>query len=83
MVDEPDDQAEKGAENEASNNREIEGGVFTSMDDVTGQAAEAEGEFAAKIEECADKNENSSEKEKNAAKIAEVHGDATTRIASS
>ena len=67
MVDEPDDQAEKDAENEASNNRKIEGGVFTAMDDVSGQTAEAEGEFAAKIEECADKKQRSAENKKHAA----------------
>ena len=45
------------------------------MNDVAGEAAEAEGEFAAEIEKSTDEDEEASEEEKRAAEFANwVHG---------
>jgi hypothetical protein len=48
--------------------------VFAAVDDVAREASEAKGEFAAKVEKRADKNENGSEEEKRPAQVAKVHG---------
>jgi hypothetical protein len=48
--------------------------VLAAMDDVTGKAAETEGEFSAEIEECANYDEQATEKKKSAAEFAKrVH----------
>ena len=51
---EPEEQGKCCAEDEAGDDREIEGGVFAAMDDVAGELSEAEREFATEIEESAD-----------------------------
>ena len=62
---EPEEEREGGAEKEAGDDREVESGVIAAMDDVAGEAAEADGEFAAEIkkstdggEECAGNQQN-------------------------
>jgi hypothetical protein len=48
--------------------------VFAAMDDVAGEAAEAEGKFSAEIEKGANEDENAAEEEKCAAEFAKrVH----------
>lgn len=51
---EPEEKRKNSAQNEASDDGEIERGVFAAVDDVAGQSAEAEGEFGAEVEERAD-----------------------------
>jgi hypothetical protein len=50
----PEEQREAKAEDEAGNDGEIEGGVFTAVDDVAREFTEAEGEFGAEVQESAD-----------------------------
>jgi hypothetical protein len=71
MGEEPEEEGKRGAENEASNDGEIESGVFAAMDDVAGEFSEAEGEFGAEVEERADEDKRRAEQEKRAAEIAE------------
>jgi len=68
---EPKQERQAEAENEASNNREIERGVFAAMDDVAREAAETQGEFSAKVKQRADENEETAEEEERAAEFAE------------
>ena len=65
--DEPEDESQANAEEDGSGDWEVEGGVFAAMDDVAGEAAEAEGEFAREIEEGAGGDEDGAEDEESAA----------------
>ena len=47
---EPEDQREAYAEDKASDDGKIKGGVFAAVDDVAGKAAESERQAPAKIE---------------------------------
>jgi hypothetical protein len=48
--------------------------MFATVDDIAGEAAEAEGEFSAKVKKSANKDEESAENEEGAAKFAKrVH----------
>jgi hypothetical protein len=44
--------------------------MFATVDDIAGEAAEAEGEFSAKVKKSANKDEESAENEEGAAKFA-------------
>ena len=57
MREEPEEKREGCAENEAGDDREVESCVFTAVDDVAGEFAEAERELAAEIEKSADEGE--------------------------
>ena len=75
MGKEPEEEREHGAEYETGDDWEIEGGVFTAMDDVARKAAEAEREFATKVEKSTDEDEESAEEKESAAEFAKgVHG---------
>jgi hypothetical protein len=50
---EPKEQRKAEAEDEAGDDGEIEGGVFTAVDDVAGEFTETEGEFGAEVQESA------------------------------
>jgi hypothetical protein len=52
---EPEEQREAEAEDEARGDGEVKRGGFAAMDDVAGETAEAEREFSAEIEKSADK----------------------------
>jgi len=56
MSKKPEEERERGAENKAGDDWEIEGGVFAAMDDVAGKFSKAEGEFAAEVKKNADKD---------------------------
>lgn len=74
MGEEPEEEREGDAEDEAGDDGEIERGVLAAMNNVAGKLAETEGEFSAEIEKSADDGEESSEKEKHTAEFAErVH----------
>jgi len=71
---EPEEERECNAEEEASDDGKVERGVLAAVDDVAGEAAQAEGELVTEVKKSAKKNEESSEEEKRAAEFAErVH----------
>src|SRR5215471_21693560 len=51
LVDDPEYEADQDADDQAGHQREVERGVPAAMDDVPGQAAEAEGKLAAEIQQ--------------------------------
>src|SRR5712691_422268 len=71
MGEEPEEDGEGGAEKEAGDDREVEGGVFAAMDDVAGEAAEAYWKFSAEVEKSAEEGEECAENEERAAEFAE------------
>src|ERR1700674_128821 len=72
--DEPEEERESDANEEASDDGKVKGGVFAAVDDVPRKSSEAEGEFASEIEKSADKNQEAAEEEKRTAEFAErVH----------
>jgi len=73
VVDEPEEKAECDAYDDTSDDGKVKGRVFTAMDDVSGQPAEAERELSTEKEKCADEEQDSSEDEQRAAEFAEVH----------
>jgi hypothetical protein len=73
MVDEPEKEAQRNADDETGDDGKVEGGVVAAMDDVARKAAKTEGEFAAEKEKCANEEQDSSEDEQGSAKLAVVH----------
>ena len=71
MGEEPEEQREGGAEHEAGDDRKIERGVFATVDDVAGKAAETQRELAAKVEKRAKNDQEDAENEEHAAEFAE------------
>jgi hypothetical protein len=53
VVDEPEKQGESGAQDETRDDGEVEGGVWSAMDDVSGEFAQAEWEPSGEIQESA------------------------------
>lgn len=51
MREEPEEERECSAEAEAGNDGEVQGGVFTAMNHVSGEAPQAEREFTAAVEQ--------------------------------
>jgi hypothetical protein len=75
LIDDPENQAEKDADDDAGDQREVEGGALAAMDDVAGQAAEAKGKFGPEIEEGADNDEKGAEDEQGASELLSgLHG---------
>jgi hypothetical protein len=71
----PEEERKSGAEEKASDDGEIESGVFAAVDDVAGEPVEAKGESSAKIEVGTDEDEENAENKEDAAEFAErVHG---------
>jgi hypothetical protein len=68
---EPEEERESEAYDEAGDDGEVERGVFAAMDDVTGEAAEAQREFSAEIEKGAEQHKKTTEKKEDAAEFAE------------
>jgi hypothetical protein len=71
MGEEPEEEGERGAEHEASDNGEIESGVFAAVDDIAGKFAEAERKFSAEEKKSTEDGEESSEEEEGAAEFTE------------
>ena len=81
MREEPEEEREDSAEEEAGDDREVEGGVFAAVDDVAGEAAEAQWEFSAEVKQSADKDQEGAENEEGAAEFAEgIHSEHSSRI---
>jgi hypothetical protein len=71
----PKEERKTEAENEARDDREVEGGVLATVDDVAAEAAEAQWEFSAEVKQSADKDQEGAENEEGAAEFAEgIHG---------
>jgi hypothetical protein len=70
----PEEDRQNNADNETGDDREVEGSVFAAMDDVAGEAAEAERETTAEIKKCTDHDDDSAEDKESAAEFTEgVH----------
>jgi phage-related minor tail protein len=69
--DEPEEEREAEAEDETSDDRKVNRGVFAAVDDVAGKAAEAQGKFSAEVEKSANEDEQATEEEQGAAEFAE------------
>ena len=83
VVEEPEEEREGGAEKEAGDDREVKSRVFAAMQDVAGEAAEMEGEFATEKEKSACEDEEATEEKKSAAEFARgVHGGIVAEIVS-
>lgn len=70
MREKPEEQRNGEAENEASYDGEVEGGVFAAVDDVAGKFSETEGELSAEVENGADDGEQGTEEKEDAAELA-------------
>ena len=68
---EPEEEREREAQNEAGDDREIESGVLATIDKVTGEAAKTEGEFAAEVKKRTNDDEEPSEDKKCAAEFSD------------
>jgi hypothetical protein len=76
MSEKPEEERKTEAENEAGDDREVEDGVFAAMDDVAGEAAEAQREFSAEVKKSAHNDEESTENEEGPAEFAEgIHSE--------
>ena len=71
MREKPEKHGNGEAENEASYDGEIEGGVFAAVDDVAGKFSETEGELSAEVENGTDDGEQGTEEKEDAAELAE------------
>jgi hypothetical protein len=60
MIDEPENKADRGADYQARDEREVKRAVFAAVKDVSGQAAEAKGKFRSKIKERANDDKHRS-----------------------
>jgi hypothetical protein len=67
----PEEEGQNDADDEASDDGEIERGVFAAMDDVAGEATEAEGETTVEIEESADDGDDGAKEKEGAAEFTE------------
>ena len=76
VADEPEEEGEAEAQQEAGDDGEIERGVLAAIDNVARKTAEAEGEFAAEIEERPNGDENDAGEKEEFTEVAErVHGE--------
>jgi hypothetical protein len=73
---EPGEKRKHNAEEEASDDGKVKSGVFATMDDVAGEAAEAKGELGAKVENRANEDQESAEEKERATEFAKrVHSE--------
>jgi hypothetical protein len=74
MVEEPEDQADGGADHQARDERKVECAVLAAVKDVSGQAAEAKGKLRCKIKKRANDDEHrSDEKEQTSQLLSWFH----------
>ena len=69
MVDEPKNQADAQADDQARDERKIKSAVLAAMNDVARQTAEAEGKPSPKIEKSADDEEHRSDRKQQASEL--------------
>jgi hypothetical protein len=70
VVDEPQEKRKRDTDNEAGHDRKVERGVFTAVDDVAWEAAEAEGQLVAEIKSGSDDHEQGANNQEGAAELA-------------
>ena len=76
MSEQPEEERKTEAEEEAGDDRKVEGGAFAAVDDVAGEAAEAQREFSAEVKQSTHNDEESTENEKGATEFAEgIHSE--------
>ena len=76
MPKKPKEERKTEAEEEAGDDREVKPGAFAAVDDVAGEAAKAQREFSAEVQQSADKDQEGAENEKGAAEFAEgIHSE--------
>lgn len=74
LREEPEEQRECDAEDKASDDGEVERGVFSAVDDIAREATKPEGEFSPEIEKRANDDQQAAEEEQRAAEFAKrVH----------
>jgi hypothetical protein len=61
VIPEPEQKTKSNAEDKASDNREVNGGVFAAADDVAREAAETEGELGAEKQQRTDHDGHAAE----------------------
>jgi hypothetical protein len=72
---EPEEEAESGAQDETGDDGEVESGMLAAADDVAGEFSQVEGEFGTEVEQGTDEEGEAAENEQRAAEITErVHG---------
>ena len=71
MSEQPEEERKTEAEEEAGDDRKVEGGAFAAVDDVAGEAAETPWEFSPEVKQSADKDQKSAENEEGAAEFPE------------
>jgi hypothetical protein len=69
LIDEPKNQANDHADHEAGDEWKVKCAVPAAMNNISRQAAEMEGKFAAQVKQCADYDENSARKEQGAPEL--------------
>ena len=67
---EPEDEREDGAQEQASDNGKVKGSVFAAMDDVTRKFSQAEWELATQEKKPAKEHEQNTQEKKSAAEFA-------------
>jgi hypothetical protein len=74
VVHKPEKKTKSNAKEKASGNRKVKGRVFAPVNDIAGEAAEAEGQTAVKIEKKTQRDKDAAEKQEYAAEFAlEIH----------
>jgi predicted transposase YbfD/YdcC len=72
--DEPEEERNAEAEDETSDDGKVKRAVFAAVDDVAGEAAEAQGKFSTEVEKSAKEDEEATEEKKGAAEFTQwVH----------
>jgi hypothetical protein len=71
---EPEQDGEGDADDQAGDNRKVEGGVLAAMNDIAGQAAKAERQARSEVQRSSNNNANRAKDQKGPSKFAErVH----------
>lgn len=80
MRDEPEKERNDDTDNEASDDRKVEGSVFAAVHDVAGQFSQAKRKLVPEAEKRTDQNKERSEENKRATEFAKrLHRDHLTR----
>jgi hypothetical protein len=66
----PKEKREGNAEEQASDDREVESGVFAPVNDIAGESTEAKGKLSTEVEKPAENDKKAAEKEEGAAEFA-------------
>lgn len=81
MIDEPENEADGDADDQTRDDGKIKCAVFTAVNDIARQAAEAQGKFWAEIEQSTDKDEHCAYREKQATQLLHgFHDDSLARV---